>query len=182
MAVFVNERLYAACVFFVKQVKDEEGPYYRQGRKPRVESSLPTLVARDVAVWLQDVYDRVGSIASIEYVGEIPQVRLKREGKKVYIVNRVDPEDLMFVQSTNAAVGVASGATRVRYVYPEEHKGTVNPEVYWSRVIRRCEVNEAERVVMDALLHSNKNKSGLPCDKVGHGIDAVGIGLWACFR
>lgn len=160
--------------------KDLYGPAYRQGRIKAVDSTLCVEVALGVKALLARL-DVDWSVTTIEYVSEIPAVR--KVGKR--LSSKVRPEDLMFVQTTGGAVaGMLSFTGKlatVRYIYPEEHKGQIDPEVYWDRVLKIARKSGDEKIA-DGVLKSMGNKSGLPCDKVGHAIDSLGIAYWALWR
>lgn len=173
LGLHVGDRLFDATVIRVKRMPDVAGAEYRQGRLKVNESRLPYDVARAAERWFQT--RQLPPISRVEFVGEQmlvvpPNPAIKRKKK-------VDPEDLLFCQSTMSAVCFAARPDAVRFVYPEEHKGTIPAEDYWERVIKECSRDAQEKMVMDRLL------GGKPvCDKTGHGVDAVGIGQWAVWR
>ena len=166
-----------------KKAKDLAGPYYRQGRLPAVECALCGDVAQDVSRLMSTMKLDPHQSIELHLVGEIPMVRPPDPRKKRKNVN---PEDLLFVQTTNAAiVGYFKGLgvlKTTRFIYPEEHKGQVTPEAYWQRVINEARKHKDTVDLIDEVLHSQGNKSGEPCDKVGHAIDSMGIAFWALWR
>lgn len=148
VAVFTDDRLVHAALVTSPVKKDRGGTAW---------------YAMADAVWAHLHDDYLNRLTPDEFVLEVPQIY--RFGK-----SKGDPDDLIQLAATGAAVGAVLRAQKATTYYPREWKGTVPGDVFVERI--RGRLTPAERKAITPCAMSYEHNV----------LDAVGLGLFRLGR
>lgn len=162
-ALFVDGKLTRAGIEKAPEVEPVERADYRQGRHKAHVTTRCALVG--------NLIHGVGFVD--EVIAELPHVYVDGNRR---LTGKADPNDLLFLAFTAGVLTGSAHRADSRLVEPSEWKGQRPDSVTWKWIRDAMKPAEIEIAIAHDVYDDRHRKT------FHHGLEAIGIGLWASWR